>query len=256
MNQYGKNFGDSDGSSTDENKRKRDGKDDTETFLTRCKKTPRTPIKGKTYDKDKNMEELMRQMMEEIKAIRQENKVFREELIEIKKENIVLKAELTEMRKKIEDMTAVEWKLEKLEREKRKNNIVITGLKLGPCDAQNMSMEIEKFIKETVKIETQVKNAYLTKGNKLIIAEMENFNKKVDIMKNKHMLRNIKGGNIYIDSDLTAKEREVQKVIRDKAKEQRREGKEVKPGYQKLEIDGTLWIWDNKVKQLITASKK
>lgn len=246
--------GESDGSSTDENKRKRSTeKDDSESF-TRSKKTPRTPTKFKTDEKDRRMEELMRQMMEEIKAIRQENKSYKEEIIELRKENREMKSELAEIRKKVEDLATVEWKLEKLEREKRKNNIVITGLELRTDNEQSMVKEIERMVRDKVGIDAQVKSAYQL-NNKMIIVEVENFDKKLQILKNKHMLKAMEDKNIYISSDLTAKEREIQKIIRDRAKEERRNGKQVKSGYQKLEIDGNLWRWNHNEHRLIKSKK-
>lgn len=246
--------GESDNSSTDENKRKRSDKDDSE-FFTRSKKTPRTPTKVKTSEKDKKMEELMKQMMEEIKAIRQENKSYKEEIIELKKENREIKSELGEIRKKLEDMGAVEWRLEKLERERKRNNITITGLELTTDSKQGITKEIEEFLKEKVEVAAGVRSAYQANNNKLIIAEIENFDKKMQILKNKHMLRDIRERKIYINSDLTAMERKIQKLIRDRASEERNNGKQVKAGYQKLVIDGVSWRWDYKDNKLKPSSK-
>jgi polysaccharide deacetylase 2 family uncharacterized protein YibQ len=43
---------------------------------------------------------------------------------------------------------------------------------------------------------------------------------------------------IFIDNDLTKKEREILKKIRAIAREEKREGKDVKVGYMKITIEG------------------
>lgn len=60
------------------------------------------------------------------------------------------------------------------------------------------------------------------------------------------MLNHIRGRKIHISSDLTPKDREIQKQVSDRAKEQRRNCKHVKSGYQILEIEAVLWRWGDK----------
>lgn len=57
---------------------------------------------------------------------------------------------------------------------------------------------------------------------------------KLRIKKNKQKLLEISGSNIYIDNDLTLKEREIQTQNRKIAKEKRKKRKNVKIGSKKL----------------------
>jgi hypothetical protein len=45
-------------------------------------------------------------------------------------------------------------------------------------------------------------------------------------------------------NDLTKQEREIQKKLRTIAKEEKREGKEVKVGYTQITIEGVQWRWN------------
>jgi hypothetical protein len=59
---------------------------------------------------------------------------------------------------------------------------------------------------------------------------------KEKVMKQKGKLREKKETKkIFIGNDLTKQERKMQKKLRTIAKEERREGKEVKVGYRKME---------------------
>ena len=81
------------------------------------------------------------------------------------------------------------------------------------------------------------------------------------ILQNKNKL---KGKEIYIENDLTKQEREIQAAIRQKAKEERNKGNEVKIGYLKLRINGKWEHWNDFLipetreennAQLLTAKK-
>jgi len=61
--------------------------------------------------------------------------------------------------------------------------------------------------------------------------QQNSFDGKMKIMRNKNKLR---GKEIYIEDDLTNKKREVQYIIRQKAKEERKKRKRVKVGYNKI----------------------
>lgn len=66
-------------------------------------------------------------------------------------------------------------------------------------------------------------------------------------MRNKKKLRNIRGEKIYINNDQTKQERDIDKQIRKRAEEEKKQGKSVKSRYQKLIIDDKEWKW-NKLK--------
>jgi hypothetical protein len=61
---------------------------------------------------------------------------------------------------------------------------------------------------------------------------------------------------MYIDDDLTENERNIQKRLREHAKEERQKGKIVKVKYQKLIIDNVTWKWDRYASKLIMDMTK
>ena len=67
------------------------------------------------------------------------------------------------------------------------------------------------------------------------------FEDKLKIMRNKSKLR---GQDIYIDSELTKAEREIQGILRQRAREEREKGDtEAKVGYQKILLRGQWVAW-------------
>jgi hypothetical protein len=72
-----------------------------------------------------------------------------------------------------------------------------------------------------------------------ILVEMEEWSGKEKVMKLKGKLREKKKTEkMFIDNDITKPEREIQKKLGTIAKEEKREGKEVKVGYRKISIEG------------------
>jgi hypothetical protein len=68
---------------------------------------------------------------------------------------------------------------------------------------------------------------------------MEEWSGKEKVMKLKGKLREKKKTEkMFIDNDITKPEREIQKKLGTIAKEEKREGKEVKVGYRKISIEG------------------
>ena len=75
--------------------------------------------------------------------------------------------------------------------------------------------------------DAKIKNAYQIQ-NKIYLIELENFAEKLEILKNKMKLKNTKYSKVYINSDLTKKEREIQKKIREVANIEKRTNQNVK----------------------------
>jgi len=55
---------------------------------------------------------------------------------------------------------------------------------------------------------------------------------------------------IFIDDDLTKKEREIQNHLREKAKEERRKGNRAKIGYAKIWVNDKCYWWNAREKRL------
>lgn len=67
--------------------------------------------------------------------------------------------------------------------------------------------------------------------------------------------RELKRG-IYIDDDLTKMERERQNHFRDKAKEEREKGNDVKIGYEKIFVKDSWYRWNEKEKKLVEERRR
>ena len=57
--------------------------------------------------------------------------------------------------------------------------------------------------------------------------------------------RKLQGTDIFISNDRTLKERAIQIELQKFADAERKQGKEVKLGYQKITIDGAVRVWKN-----------
>ncbi|KAK4885034.1 hypothetical protein RN001_001305 [Aquatica leii] len=147
----------------------------------------------------------------EMLKIQEENAKLRKENDNIKKENQEIKKELTEIRRN----------LEVIDKENRKNNIVIQGMKIRTNETGTIIPQVEKFIKDYLEVEAKVKDA-ITLGTNVCLVKLENGKDKEKIMINKTKLGKIPNEKIYINDDLTKKEREKQNQLRKKAAEEKK----------------------------------
>ena len=76
-------------------------------------------------------------------------------------------------------------------------------------------------------------------GKGMIKVQLNNLKDKINIMKNKSKLH---PEDTFID-DMTKTEREIQKALRSRAKEEREKGNTAKVGYQKILINDQWVIW-------------
>lgn len=234
----------------DPRKRKSDREDDNddEANFKRSKKLARTPPKFNTK-MEENIEGIMKlmnkmndkinDMSEEVKKTREEQKEFREEIKELRMENKRLKDENTKLKKNIIE---VEERVDRMEREKRLNNLVIQGLKIGTNKQEILIETMENFIKNDLKVDVKIENAIKLSETTCLI-KLQNQVEKHKIMQNKNKLRARQGDEIYIQEDLSVKDREIQRQIRLRANEEKRNGSIVKVGYRKIKIGNDEWRW-------------
>lgn len=225
----------------DDTKRKRE-QDQDETFGT-SKMTKRTPHKNiKQYKEQPQeqtlihmMQDLMsknKEMMEEIKQIRAEQRKYHEELKTVKAENVQMKTEI----KRLQERT------EQLEKITKKKNLIVTGIKIENSDEKQLKGKMEKFLEEELKLKIKLRGAGKI-SDKVYVIETEDMTDKLNILKHKKDLRKLTD-RIYINTDLTKREREIQKELQKLASEERRNGNTVKIGYKKLIINDEEWSWD------------
>ena len=88
--------------------------------------------------------------------------------------------------------------------------------------------------------------------NTIVVATMKSMEEKIRIMKEKRKLEK----RIYIDDDLTRKEREVQQQIRRMAKARREKDEYLMIGYKKLKIEKRWYRWYENEERLEEERKR
>ena len=144
--------------------------------------------------------------------------------------------------KKEADYRKLQNYVERQEREDRKNNVVIRGMKEEEVVTR---LVVENFLEKVLKERSKVKWVRPTKSKEVIVVGLQNREEKAKIWKNKYKL---KGSNIFIDDDLTKEERIRQSEIRKAAKIERGKGHEVRVGYNRIQIDGKWSTWSEGAK--------
>ncbi|XP_024880614.1 uncharacterized protein PF11_0207-like, partial [Temnothorax curvispinosus] len=165
-----------------------------------------------------------------LREIRNEMRDLREEMREMRERMNVLEEGRRKKEEKVEErMDKIEVRLSKIER--RSENIT----------DETTSGKMEEIVGKVAELEFGAR-ARVKKmrpagrvGGEIIIVEMDCWEAKDNIMKEKKKLGSKK---IFIDHDLTFEDREVQRRIKERAWKEKTEGKWVKIGFRKLEIQG------------------
>ncbi|XP_050507916.1 uncharacterized protein DDB_G0287625-like [Diabrotica virgifera virgifera] len=118
-------------------------------------------------------------------------------------------------------------RLDKLENKERRNNILIQGLNIKTDEHSILKEEMKTFLDNELGVQVTVAHAKKL-GSKTCLIKLSNESEKYNVMKNKIKLRGYRQGKIYINEDMSKKERDIQGQIRIKAKEERSKGKKVK----------------------------
>jgi hypothetical protein len=251
-----------------------------ERIFQKSKIVVRTPTKIQTEASEENLDmEDIKRMLEDLKndikndmreihaGIREDIKAIRDDLRDMKSEIKENKVEIHQTKEEIQKMKN-DWakekeelitnvqnvlnKTEKIMKEKIRNNLVITGIDIDTNDNETLTIATEKMIEQELKVKVKVNKAYKI-GQQRCIIELQNFEDKIATLKAK---RNLKGKNIFIESELTENERKIQKELRDIARNEKSNGATVKIRYQKLEINGITMKWDKKEQKLVEDRNK
>nr|CAH7761053.1 unnamed protein product [Callosobruchus chinensis] len=127
---------------------------------------------------------------------------------------------------------------------KRKNNVVISGLKIDSSQNEIMCEDVKRFLEEQVKVKVIIPRV-MKINEHMHVAEIDSFEKKLEIMKYKGKVDSLKQNkNIYICSDLTKKERQIQKCLRDQAIQERNKGKVSFQTTWKIQNEWRLATWN------------
>lgn len=153
----------------------------------------------------------------------------------LQKENASLKDENTRLAAKICQF----------DRERRRNNIIVTGIHATSSEEARdiMNEAINKKVgSPTVKI-TNVRIITTKKGQK-ILGTCPSLEDKRRLMRNKKGLNTKDGNAIYIDDDLCPEDSEVQYKARERARQLRKTGKEIIIGNGSIKVDGKWMRYD------------
>jgi hypothetical protein len=236
---------DSDDYTSEDNKRKREIDD---MLFNKSKKTSRTPEKTKAKEEKLDfLIQLVKDLTTETKQIRADQEETKNEIMKIREENKQLLRENQEIKEEYKIMKQhnkeLEIRLERLEKEKRRNNVVVNGLRIETESNKVLKEVMEELFEKKLQVKIDVKEAYKL-GEETCLIELRNAQEKELIMANKYKLKKLKNERIYINQDMTRMEREKAKEIRKVAKQEMEKGKQVKVGYNKVTIDGVNWKWN------------
>lgn len=125
-------------------------------------------------------------------------------------------------------------------RERRKKNLVFGVRKVTEGSKEEIK-NICKKIGIDIEIEEirKVKTGREEKGDMLIVKVRSEENKR-KILENK---RKLKGRNVWIEEDLTFKERKMRWNLRKVAEEERRKGRTVRMGNGRIWVENAWWFW-------------
>ncbi|KAI4463423.1 hypothetical protein MML48_4g00012895 [Holotrichia oblita] len=233
----------SDGGSTSmDETSKRPREEEEDAFFSKSKKTGRSPP-TKYKKSDEKLDKIMyiiQEMKEELTEMRKDHKEYREDIKMLRLENEKLRSEQEKVKKENEEIKKEILRLrnsmDHLERDKRERNIVLTGLQIDTQIPKDIASEVSDFIKTNLSVDIKINSARKI-GQKIIWAELENLEDKARVMTNKSKLKGRKDLPVYINNDLTANERNIQREIRIKAQELKKDGKSVKIGFHKITSD-------------------
>jgi len=195
-------------------------------------------LRKRLEELEKRMEEMEKRGGEERgKEEKEGNKGKKVEQLSVKS-----KGEIKELE---ERMRRLEMEGEKRDREERKRNIIIKGVRVKEEGMEGLRKEIKEIVEVTgakAKVEGIRRLGKKDKeGGEIIWVRFASVGEKVEVMKGKAKLRDRRE---WILDDLTVRERRIDWWIKNEAERIRREGKKVKIGYMKMWIEGKLWIWD------------
>lgn len=147
-------------------------------------------------------------------------------------------------------------KIEELEKESKKLNLVFKGLDTsrGSAKAVADSFITEEFALQNAIVEARYLPARDTqaKTRRAIVVKLDSLESKQAILAQK---ANLKGRNIFIDIDLTARQGKAAKALRDAGKQLKADGHTIKHGNQGLQIDGIWHYWSIKDNALKVSSR-
>lgn len=157
-------------------------------------------------------------------------KVLEQQIIELEKKNYIPPVETTGL---------IEMRLERMERENRRNNISITGLNVKKEEVNEI---ITECLKGTSANNIQLRDirVFHTNRGPKIIGRASSLEDKMRLFKEKQQL-NYNGTPFFLDDDLTQEEQKIQFRIREIARSMRSKDQTTKIAYRKITINDKIY---------------
>jgi hypothetical protein len=152
------------------------------------------------------MDNEMKTMIREIREDTEEDKVLRKELAAVREENGEIRKELATVRdemrgreekwqvEKADWRNMIEEKMEQREKKERKNKIII--IVIGELSG-NIEREAEEWLEREIGVKVKIKEALKINKDKMMLAKIENWEQKKNIMLNKSKLKERKDERMY-----------------------------------------------------------
>ena len=164
--------------------------------------------------------------------------------------SLKIKLESWQEEKKIfeEKQKELESRLDRLERERKRKKVVITGLNKGSGSAK---AAVNSMLKESLKSTTEVADAFeikLRTGQAKIIAEFSTMDDKMAVMREKKSLPD----KVFINDDLIAKDQFLQYKAREFVKSLGKEKKVAKIRTGSVQVDEVTYVWEEQAQSFVT----
>lgn len=143
-------------------------------------------------------------------------------------------------------------KIEQLEKESRRLNLIFKGLETNRGPAKTVA---SRFLANEYNMQNTIVEARYLPGagdKKPIVVKLDSWETKQAILAQK---ANFRDRNIFIDLDLTARQGKAAKALRDAGKRLKAEGHNIRHGNLGLQIDGTWHFWCEKANALKASSR-
>lgn len=145
------------------------------------------------------------------------------------------------------ELREIKRRMEEKEKLERKCNIVVRWLEEKK---KNIDETVREFIEKEFGITDGIEKMEVArnKEREVTVVKLKDWKTKMRVMREKGKLGKKK---IYIDHNMTKEEREVQRIIRERAIIERKEKGKVKIGYRKLDVEGKRYVWKNEKNKLM-----
>jgi hypothetical protein len=95
----------------------------------------------------------------------------------------------------MERMKMIEEKMEQRENKEKKNNVIITGTE---AISGNLERGVEEWLQREIGVKVNVKEAFKINKDKMMLAKIESWEQKKNIMLSKNKLKEKNGERMYV----------------------------------------------------------